>query len=107
MGHGTGNFEEFRNHTLAIVRGGRAVDPNAPKIWVECDAADIRRARLAGGNARNLSRAKVLGQPMSISTKLAPEQPMEAHGGPVERAIFKVLAKSYHNDPTMTSRHRL
>lgn len=29
----TGTFEEFKEHTLAIARGERQVDPNEPRIW--------------------------------------------------------------------------
>lgn len=28
-------FQEFKEFTRAVVRGGRAVDPNEPKIWIE------------------------------------------------------------------------
>lgn len=31
----TGTFEEFKDYTLAVVRGERKVDPSEPKIWVE------------------------------------------------------------------------
>jgi predicted transcriptional regulator len=33
--HKTGSFEDFKNFTLAVVRGERTVDPTEPKIWVE------------------------------------------------------------------------
>jgi hypothetical protein len=31
----TGTFEQFKEHTLAIARGERQVDPDEPKIWRE------------------------------------------------------------------------
>jgi hypothetical protein len=31
----TGSFQEFKEFTLAVVRGKRKVDPREPKIWVE------------------------------------------------------------------------
>src|SRR5208282_4894452 len=31
----TGSFQEFKEFTLAVVRGKRKVDPTEPKIWVE------------------------------------------------------------------------
>jgi len=31
----TASFKEFKDFTLAVVRGKRKVDPRAPKIWVE------------------------------------------------------------------------
>jgi len=29
----TGTFEQFKDYTLAVIRGERNVDPNEPKIW--------------------------------------------------------------------------
>ena len=40
MRHKTGTFKEFRDYTLAVVRGKRAIDPREPKIWVERTGAD-------------------------------------------------------------------
>ena len=31
----TGTFRQFKDFTLAVARGERAVDPNEPKIWIE------------------------------------------------------------------------
>jgi hypothetical protein len=31
----TGTFQEFKEHTLAVARGERTVDPDEPKIWRE------------------------------------------------------------------------
>ena len=36
----TGTFEEFKDYTLAIVRGERAIDPREPTIWAERTEAD-------------------------------------------------------------------
>ena len=30
-----GTLKEFKDYTLAVVRGERKVDPNEPKIWVD------------------------------------------------------------------------
>jgi hypothetical protein len=35
MTRGTGTFQKFKEHTLAIVRGEREVGQDAPKIWRE------------------------------------------------------------------------
>ena len=35
MRHKTGSFEEFKDYTLAVVRGERTVDDREPRIWVE------------------------------------------------------------------------
>jgi hypothetical protein len=42
MNRRTGTFEEFKDYTLAVVRGERRVDPSEPKIWRERIAADER-----------------------------------------------------------------
>jgi len=31
----TGSFGQFKEFTLAVVRGQRKIDPTEPKIWVE------------------------------------------------------------------------
>jgi hypothetical protein len=41
----TGSFQEFKEFTLAVVRGKRRVDPREPKIWVE-SAPEQRAARV-------------------------------------------------------------
>ncbi len=40
MSHKTGTFEEFKDHTLAVARGERTVDPHEPKVWVERTGAE-------------------------------------------------------------------
>jgi hypothetical protein len=35
MSRKTGTFEEFKEYTLAVVRGDRTVDPSEPKVWRE------------------------------------------------------------------------
>jgi predicted transcriptional regulator len=35
MKHRTGSFREFKQFTLAVAGGARAVDPQAPKVWYE------------------------------------------------------------------------
>jgi hypothetical protein len=30
-----GTFREFKEFTLAVVRGERTIDPDEPKVWVE------------------------------------------------------------------------
>jgi predicted transcriptional regulator len=41
----TGSFQDFKEFTLAVVRGKRKVDPHEPKIWVE-SAPEQRAARV-------------------------------------------------------------
>jgi hypothetical protein len=42
----TGSFPEFKEFSLAVVRGERQIDPKEPKIWVERTDAS-RPAKLA------------------------------------------------------------
>lgn len=35
MSRRTGSFEEFKNHTLAVARGEREVEPDEPRLWSE------------------------------------------------------------------------
>jgi len=42
----TGSFREFREFTLAVVRGQRKIDPTEPKIWVESLDPSVKRATL-------------------------------------------------------------
>jgi hypothetical protein len=35
MSRRIGTFEEFQEHTLAIARGARRVDPGEPRLWLE------------------------------------------------------------------------
>jgi hypothetical protein len=42
----TGSFKEFKEFSLAVVRGERQIDPKEPKIWVErTDATDKTRVQ--------------------------------------------------------------
>jgi predicted transcriptional regulator len=40
----TGSFQEFKEFTLAVVRGKHKVDPSEPKIWVESADPSEKRA---------------------------------------------------------------
>jgi predicted transcriptional regulator len=42
----TGSFREFKEFTLAVVRGRRKIDPTEPKIWVESADPSEKRATL-------------------------------------------------------------
>lgn len=43
----TGSFGQFKEFTLAVVRGQRKIDPTEPKIWVEsADPSDKRAAHV-------------------------------------------------------------
>jgi len=35
MKHRTGPFQEFKDHTLAVARGERRVEPGEPRVWCE------------------------------------------------------------------------
>ncbi len=41
-----GSFPEFKEFTLAVVRGERKVDPTEPKIWVESADPSDQKATL-------------------------------------------------------------
>ena len=40
----TGSFDEFKEFTLAVVRGGRKGDPREPKIWVQASNPAEKKA---------------------------------------------------------------
>jgi predicted transcriptional regulator len=73
----TGSFQEFKEFSLAVVRGERQVDPKEPKIWVELtDAADNTRvqfhsleagAKLLSAKNRALLRVIAERRPKSVS----------------------------------------
>ena len=42
----TGSFREFKEFTLAVVKGQRKIDPTEPKIWVESADPSDKRATL-------------------------------------------------------------
>jgi len=42
----TGSFREFKEFTLAVVRGERKVDPSEPKIWIELADRSEKKATL-------------------------------------------------------------
>lgn len=79
MKHRTGSFREFKNFTLAVARGERAVAPGEPKIWIERveggPAEDGRLkfrsleagAKLLSVKNRDLLRAIVERQPRSVA----------------------------------------
>jgi predicted transcriptional regulator len=54
-----GTFQEFKTHTLAVVRGEKQIDPGEPKIWVEhvgTGAIDQVQFRSLEAGAKLLSR---------------------------------------------------
>jgi predicted transcriptional regulator len=72
----TGSFQEFREFSLAVVRGERRVDPREPKIWVEgidTEKTQIYFQSLEAGakllSAKNRALLRVIAerQPKSIS----------------------------------------
>ena len=42
----TGSFREFKEFTLAVVKGQRKIDPTEPKIWMESADPSDKRATL-------------------------------------------------------------
>ena|SRR5208282_2429998 len=42
----TGSYREFKEFTLAVVRGERKVDPSEPKIWIELADRSEKKATL-------------------------------------------------------------
>jgi predicted transcriptional regulator len=75
----TGSFREFKEFTLAVVKGQRKIDPTEPRIWVEsADPSDKRAmlvqfqsleagAKLLSPKNRALLRLIVDRQPKSVS----------------------------------------
>jgi predicted transcriptional regulator len=75
----TGSFREFKEFTLAVVKGQRKIDPTEPKIWIESADPSDRRvtlvqfqsleagAKLLSPKNRTLLRLIVDRQPKSVS----------------------------------------
>jgi predicted transcriptional regulator len=73
----TGTFDEFKRYTIDIARGVRAVEPNAPKIWVErvdgTDTTTVQFRSLEAGikllspRNRELLRTIATREPQSVS----------------------------------------
>jgi predicted transcriptional regulator len=92
----TGTFQEFKDHTMAVARGERRVEPHEPKIWCEpIDAAAEQAVQFASLEAgakllstknRVLLRAIAERQPQSI-TELA------AMTGRAEQNVLRTLNK--------------
>lgn len=38
----SGTFQQFKDYTLSVARGERAVDPHEPKIWRETKAKPLK-----------------------------------------------------------------
>lgn len=75
----TSTFHEFKEFTLAVVRGERQADPNEPKVWVEeVDASDKTRVHFQSLEAGQTSVGEEpgvsvhhRGTPAEIGEKLA------------------------------------
>lgn len=79
----TGSFKEFQDCTLAVARRERAVDPSAPKVWVESrDGGDNAvvdvhftsleaGAKLLSAKNRGLLRLIVTRAPQSVTALAA------------------------------------
>ena len=75
----TGTFQEFKDFTLAVVRGERTVDAHEPKVWIERrDGADTGKnaiqfrsleagAKLLSARNRDLLRLIATREPQSVS----------------------------------------
>ena len=75
----TGTLKEFKDFTLAVVRGERKVDPNEPKIWIERRDGDNAGetaiqfqsleagAKLLSARNRDLLRLIATREPQSVS----------------------------------------
>lgn len=93
-----GTFQEFKDHTLAIARGERRVEPGEPKIWFEPVARDdkagagVRFASLEAGakllSAKNRALLRTIAErePKSV-TELA------AMTGRAEQNVLRTLNK--------------
>ena len=74
-----GTFQEFKEHTLAVARGERQVDPIEPKVWCERIEAgeaaeqEVQFASLEAGakllSAKNRALLRIIaeGQPKSVA----------------------------------------
>jgi predicted transcriptional regulator len=96
-----GTFQQFKDFTLAVARGDRAVDPNEPKIWIERREGDpdpdtqVRftsleaGAKLLSAKNRELLRLIVTREPRSVS-----ELANMAHRAPqnVQRTLQRLSA---------------
>jgi predicted transcriptional regulator len=94
----TGTFQEFKDYTIAVVRGERRVDPTEPKIWCERIDGDQRAeqavqfssleagAKLLSAKNRTLLRAIAERRPRSV-TELA------AITGRAEQNVLRTLNK--------------
>jgi predicted transcriptional regulator len=93
-----GTFKEFKDLTLAVVRGERSIDPSEPKVWVERveggDTTDegVQFASLEAGakllSAKNRVLLRMIAerQPKSV-TELA------AMTGRAEQNVLRTLNK--------------
>ena len=98
MTHKTGTFNEFKEYTLAVVRGERQVDPREPKIWVERaetgeETVQFRSlgagAKLLSARNRALLRLIATHEPQSVH-----ELATMAHRAPqnVQRTLHRLSA---------------
>lgn len=98
MSHKAGTFKEFKDYTLAVARGERAVDPREPKIWVERTEADAGTvqfrsleagAKLLSAKNRALLRLIATREPQSVH-----ELATMAHRAPqnVQRTLHRLSA---------------
>ncbi|HZU89059.1 MAG TPA: winged helix-turn-helix transcriptional regulator [Stellaceae bacterium] len=93
-----GTFQEFKEHTRAVARGERRVDPNEPKIWCErvADGGPAERevqfasleagAKLLSAKNRALLRAIAERRPNSIAE-------LAAMTGRAEQNLLRTLKK--------------
>lgn len=96
--HKLGTFEQFKEHTLAVVRGERKADPKEPKIWYESAdgsprvGSEIRFQSLEAGakllSAKNLALLRTIAarHPKSISE-------LAALTGRAEQNLLRTLHK--------------
>ncbi len=69
----TGSFREFKEFTLAVVRGERKVDPAEPKIWVEsADPSEKRATLVQFQSLRSRREASVAKEPRSVAPDRGP-----------------------------------
>jgi predicted transcriptional regulator len=93
-----GTFKEFKDLTLAVVRGERAIDPSEPKVWCERieggDTTDegVQFASLEAGakllSAKNRVLLRMIAerQPKSVSE-------LAAMSGRAEQNVLRTLNK--------------
>ena len=92
----SGTFEEFKDHTLAVARGERSVDPREPRIWCERgegNAEDgVQFASLEAGarllSAKNRALLRVIAErkPKSVAE-------LAAIIGQAEPSVLRTLHK--------------